>query len=151
VTFELRVVHMEDGRVERGAYDTQPELPQAADVVRLMRAFLSGKPVQFRDRIPFLKQGNIDIEWVASEDGVAFATFYLDGEATTMAVLARDPNSEAGQGVLQGFRKSLGLGAAEIEPIPGALAVMATMPGSPEWFPTLHLLNTSLAAVYFGR
>ena len=90
---------MEDGRVEQGAFDTQPELQQAADVVRLMRSFLGGKPVQFRDRIPFLKHGNIDIEWVASEDGVAFATFYLDGQASTMAVLVTDPSSEAGQGV----------------------------------------------------
>lgn len=151
MTFQLRVVHMEDGRVEQGAFDTQPELKQAADVVGLMRTFLSGKPVQFRDRIPFLKHGDIDIEWVASEDGVAFATFYLDGQAATLAVLASDPASEAGQGVLLGFRNSLGLGAAEIEPIPGPLAVMASLPGSPEWFPTLHLLNTSLAAVYFGR
>ena len=142
---------MEDGRVEQGAFDTQPELQQAADVVRLMRSFLGGKPVQFRDRIPFLKHGNIDIEWVASDDGVAFATFYLDGQASTMAVLVTDPSSEAGQGVLQGFRKSLGLGAAEIEPVPGPLAVMAALPGSPEWFAILHLLNTSLAAVYFGR
>jgi hypothetical protein len=147
--FELRVVHMDSGRIERGQYDCAPELDQAAGVIRLVREFMAGRPTQFRERIPFLKRGDVELEWAAATEAVAFATFYESGKAATLGVFAYDPASEAGHGVLEGLRQTLGLGAAETEPTPGPLAVVAALPGRPEWQATLHLLNTSLAATFF--
>ena len=147
--FELRVVHMESGRLERGLYDCAPELEQAAALIRLVREFMLGRPAQFRERLPFLKRGDIELEWAAATEDVAFATFYESGKAATLSVFAYDPSTEAGRGVLDGLRQTLGLGAAETEPTPGPLVVVAAMPGNPEWLPTLHLLNTSLAATFF--
>ncbi len=149
IQFELRVVHMDSGRIERGQYDCAPELEQAAGVIRLVREFMSGRGAQFRERIPFLKRGDMELEWAAATDGVAFSTFYESGKAATLGVFAFDPNSEAGRGVLEGLRHTLGLGAEETEPSAGPLAVVAALPGKPEWLPTLHLLNTSLAATFF--
>ena len=140
---------MDSGRIERGQYDCAPELEQAAGVIRLMREFMAGRGGQFRERIPFLKRGDIELEWAAATGGVAFATFYESGKAATLGVFAYDPASEAGQGVLDGLRQTLGLGAAETETSPGPLVVVATLPADPEWLPILHLLNTSLAATFF--
>lgn len=149
IQFELRVVHMESGRMERGQYDCAPALENAAEVIRLVREFMAGKSNQFRERIPFLKRGEIELEWAAATGGVAFATFYESNKAATLGVFAFDPTSEAGEGVLEGLRQTLGLGAAETEPSAGPLVVVAALPGKPEWLPTLHLLNTSLAATFF--
>jgi hypothetical protein len=149
IQFELRVVHMDSGRIDRGQYDCAPALEQAANVIRLVREFMAGRPAQFRERIPFLKRGNIELEWAAATEDVAFATFYESGKAATLAVFAWDPSTEAGRGVLDGLRQTLGLGAAETEPSPGPLVVVAALPADPEWLPILHLLNTSLAATFF--
>ena len=149
IQFELRVIHLESGQIERGQYDCAPELEQAAEVIRLVQEFMAGQSTQFRKRVPFLKRGDIELEWAAATGGVAFATFYEAGVAATLSAFAFDPNTEAGHGVLQGLRQSLGLGAAEIEPTSGPLVVVAALPGKPEWLPTLHLLNTSLAATFF--
>lgn len=140
---------MDSGRIERGQYDCAPELEQAAGLIRLVREFMAGRSGQFRERIPFLKRGDIELEWAAADGGVAFATFYESGKAATLGVFAFDPTSEAGHGVLEGLRQTLGLGAAETEPTTGPLVVVAALPGEPEWLPTLHLLNTSLAATFF--
>jgi len=140
---------MESGRIERGQYDCAPDLEQAASVIRLVREFMAGRASQFRERIPFLKRGDIELEWAAATGDVAFATFYESGKAATLGVLAYDPASEAGQGVLEGLRQTLGLGAAETELSQGPLVVIAALPGNPEWLPILHLLNTSVAATFF--
>ncbi len=124
-------------------------MEQAAAVIRLVREFMAGRPGQFRDRIPFLKQGGIELEWAAADGGVAFATFYESGQSATLGVFGYDPGSEAVRGVLDGLRRTLGLGAAETEPSVGPLVVVAALPGRPEWLPVLHLLNTSLAATFF--
>lgn len=143
------MVHLDSGRIERGQYDCMPELEQAASVIRLIREFMSGRGGQFRERIPFLKRGDIELEWAAATGGVAFATFYESGKAATLGVFAFDPTSEAGKGVLDGLRQTLGLGAEETHSAGGPLVVVAALPGDPEWLPILHLLNTSLAATFF--
>lgn len=150
MTFEVRVVNVEDGRVEQGAFDTVPTLEQAVKVVGLMREFLSTMPAQFRAAVPFLKRGSVELEWASATGGVAFATFYESSQAATLAVMASDPNSEAGRGVLGGLRQHLGLAPEVIAPTEGPMMVVAALPGAAEWQPILHLLNTSLAAVYFA-
>ncbi|WP_321474353.1 hypothetical protein [uncultured Paludibaculum sp.] len=148
--FEVRVVNVEDGRVEQGSFDTVPTLEQAEKVVRLMREFLSTMPAQFRAAVPFLKRGSIELEWASATGGVAFATFHESGQAATLAVMASDPFNEAGQGVLAGLQQSLNFDPEVVAPVEGPLMVVAALPGAAEWQPILHLLNTSLAAVYFG-
>lgn len=150
MTFEVRVVHLEDGRLERGSFETAPSMEQAAKVVGMMREFLSNQPAQFRAPLPFLKRGAIELEWASAQGGVAFATFYESGQAATLGVMAWDPSNEAGQGVLSGLRQNLELGPEVTDGAEGPLMVVAALPGRPEWLPTLHLLNTSLAAVYFA-
>jgi hypothetical protein len=150
MTFEVRIINMEDGRVEQGMFDTVPTLEQAVKVVGLMREFLSTMPAQFRAPLPFLKRGSVELEWASATGAVAFATLYESGQAATLAVMASDPKSEAGQGVLGGLQQSLGLSPAEVAPTDGPLMVVAALPGAPEWQPILHLMNTSLAAVYFS-
>lgn len=52
MTFEVRIINLEDGRVEQGMFDTVPTLEQAVKVVGLMREFLSTMPAQFRGPLP---------------------------------------------------------------------------------------------------
>jgi hypothetical protein len=158
--FEVRVVHAEDGRVETGSYDILPQQEQAAKVCGLFREFLAGQPAEFRERVPFLKRGDVELDWSAAPGGVAFATFLENGEALTLGVLASRTNAEADEGILEGFEQEvltplLGEVPAGVRGqlfaagSPHPLLMTVVLPGHAELLPMLNLLNASLAAVYF--
>jgi hypothetical protein len=149
-TFEVRLLRLEDNAVEQGSFELEPSMEQAAAVCRLMRELLSARPSQFRDKVAFLKRGDIELEWNAAEGGVAFATFYEAGEPLTVAALAYESGSEAGRGVREGFFQMLR--AKPFDGLPDdstPLLLIAALPGRPESLPLMQLLNTTLAAVYF--
>lgn len=158
--FEVRFLDLEAARVESRTFEMEPSHEQAAKVCGLIDEFLKGQPREFRARLPFLTRGDWELEWSAAEGGVAFVVFHESGEPATMGVMVSGEDPAASQGILEGFRDSI-LGPALDRFVPedrdrvfagsGPMVVMTAMPGRPELLPTLHLLNTSLAAVFFRR
>lgn len=158
--FEVRFLDLEAARVESRVFEMQPSHEQAAKVCGLFAEFLKGQPREFRARLPFLTRGEWELEWSAAEGGVAFVVFHESGEAATLGVMVSGQDAAASEGILHGFRHSI-LGPAMDRFVPedqervfsgaGPMLVLTAMPGRPELLPTLHLLNTSLAAVYFHQ
>jgi hypothetical protein len=156
--FTVRLVHAAVRRVETGSFETAPEHEQAQKVIGLMREFLKNRPPQVRDKLAFLKEGDLELEWLAAPGGVAFASIDEEGAPLSMAVFLSGREFEADAGMLTGFRQGV------VEPLMGGaseeqedtlygperpLVLIAVMGQSPERIPALHLLNTALASVYF--
>jgi len=158
--FEVRFLDLEAAQVENRMFEMEPSHEQAAKVCGLFDEFLKGQPREFRERIPFVTRGDWELEWSAAEGGVAFVVFHESGEPATMGVLVSGVDPAASEGTLEGFRHSI-LGPALDRFVPedrervfagsGPMLLMTAIPGRPELLPTLHLLNTSLAAVFFRR
>lgn len=157
--FQVRLIEPEGRRVETGAFDIEPQHEQASKVIGLMREFLHGRPPEFRAIIPFLNRPSIELEWTSAPGGVAFATIYETGKPLSMAVLTARVNAEADAGMLSGFEQGVlqptmgELTTDELAQLFGdseePLLLMVVFPGSPEFLPALHLMNTALAAVFF--
>lgn len=139
-------------------FDTIPEHEQARKVIELVRDFLRNRPPQFRDKLEFLKQGSLELEWLAAPGGVAFASIDEDGVPLSMAVLLSGREWEADAGMITGFRQGVieplmgGMSEDEVQQIfsdERPLVLMGVMRGNPERVPLLHMLNTALASVYF--
>lgn len=156
--FTVRLVHAAVRRVETGLFDTEPEHEQARRVIGLVREFLKNRPPQFRDKLAFLKEGDLELEWLAAPGGVAFASIDEEGTPLSMAVFLSGREFEADAGMLTGFRQGVveplmgGASDEEADTLYGSerpLVLIAVMGRSPERIPALHLLNTALASVYF--
>jgi hypothetical protein len=158
--FEVRFLDLEAAQVENRTFEMEPSHEQAAKVCGLLDEFMRTQPREFRQRLPFLTRGDWELEWSAAEGGVAFVVIHESGEPATLGVMVSGQDPAASEGILEGFRHSI-LGPALDRFVPedrdrifsgaGPLVVMTAMPGRPELLPTLHLLNTSLAAVFFRR
>jgi len=148
MSFEVRVFHLDSQRQESGTFDLDPALEDARRVVGVMREFLAGKPAQFKDAIPFLKHGAVELEWNAASGGVAFFAWSVDGSPAVFGAMVSDAASEAGLGVLGGFANTLNL--ADRPATSGETIWLAALPGRPEILPLLHLLTTSLGSAFFG-
>jgi hypothetical protein len=148
MSFEVRVFHLDNQRQETGRFDLEPNLEDARRVVGVMREFLAGKPVEFKEAIPFLKRGAVELEWNAAAGGVAFFSWTVEGSPAMFGAMVSDAASEAGVVVLSGFANTLKLG--ERPPAEGATIWLAALPGRQESLPLLHLLTTSLGSVYFS-
>lgn len=153
-TFIVRTIHPEDGRIEEAGFDLTPELPQGKVVCNLFAEFLANHPAEFRERLPFLNKGDIELEWTAAAGGAAFATFFSEGRPLGMGILLSGTNAESDEQMSEAFRASV------VEPMMGERApaigagakpevVMLQFPGRPEMNPTVQLLTTALASVYF--
>lgn len=156
--FEVRVLDVESRRVESGSFDLEPAHEQAAKVVELMRAFMGGRPGAFRERLPFMNQGEWALEWNAAAGGVAFAALQEGRDPVSLCLLLSGRNPEVDAGMAQGFEQAVagpmtgGLTEAERERLlggAGARAVVLVLPGRPELGPALQLLNAALGAVFF--
>jgi hypothetical protein len=143
-------------RVEAAQFDLEPQLPQGRTVCNLFAEFLASQPAEFREQLPFLNKQAIELQWAAAPGGAAFASFFHDGRALGMAVLLSGADEESDSQMLEALRVSI------LEPMLGpaaaaGLAVMEERPGvqllalsdRPELTPTLELLVTALASVYF--
>lgn len=148
MSFEVRVFHLESGRQESGQFELVPELADARRVIGAMRDFLADKPGSFKEAIPFLKRGAVELEWNAGAGGVAFFAWTVEAAPAMFGAMVADAGSVAGAGVLSGFAGTMKL--ANPPAATGATIWLAALPGRPEHIPLLHLLTTSLGAVYFS-
>lgn len=148
MSFEVRVFYLQDGRQEAGRFDLEPKVEDARRVVGVMQEFLAGKPEQFKEAIPFLKKGAVELEWNAGAGGVAFFAWTVEGTPAAFGAMVSEALSEAGVGVLGGFATTMKLDSAP--PAKGRTVWLAALPGRVETLPLIHLLTSSLAAVFFG-
>jgi hypothetical protein len=151
--FTVRTVHPEDGRAEVAQFDLEPTLPQGRTVCNLFADFLAGHPAEFREKLPFLNKGDIELQWAAASGGAAFAALFAGGQTLAIAVLLSGAGQEADAHMLEALSVSvvepmLGQGALQpFEDRPGVL--LLPFNDQPELLPTAHLLITALASVYF--
>jgi hypothetical protein len=149
--FTVRTVRPGNARVEAAQFDLEPQLPQGRTVCNLFAEFLAERPAEFRETLPFLSKLEIELQWAAAARGSAFASFFHEGKTLGMAVLLSGSEPESDSQMLQAinvsiFEPMLGT-AVEIEERPGVL--LLEMDDRPELMPTLQLLITALASVYF--
>lgn len=152
--FTVRTIRAEDGRSDAAAFDLEPELPQGRAVCNLFAEFLAGRPGEFREKLPFVAKGEVELEWAAA-GGAAFAAFFADGKPVSMGVLLSGVDEEADDNMLEALRVSV------LEPILGERARTAldaperpllltlVTNDQPEMTPAIQLLATALASVYF--
>ena len=150
--FAVQSLYAEDRRVETTTFELTPSHEQAQRVCGVLREFLAHRPPEFRDKLSFLNQGDLELEWAASESGVAFASIYNAGNPATFLLLLSGKDAEADRGMYDGFLGSMVrplMGELELPQQSRPLLLMLLAPGAPELTPLLQLLATSLASVYF--
>jgi hypothetical protein len=150
--FHVRTIHPEDRRVEVAGFDLVPGLAQGQTVCNLFAGFLAERRGEFRERLPFLNKGDIELQWAAEAGGAAFASFFSGGRAVGMGVLLSGVDPEADAQMLEAFRLSIAgpmLGEFAMEAAERPLVVMIQPGDQPELIPTIQLLVTALASVYF--
>ncbi|MEP7363621.1 MAG: hypothetical protein ABI972_10230 [Acidobacteriota bacterium] len=153
--FYVRTIHPEAKRVEVAGFDLEPGLEQGQSVCKLFGSFLADHPAEFREKLPFLKNSDIELQWAAASGGAAFAAFFGDGQAITIGVLLTGVNEESDALMLEALRESVAvpmLGAeaeALLESPERPLMLQLQMPDQPDKIPAVQLLSTALASVYF--
>lgn len=157
--FHVRNIYLEEARVEAGKFDIVPTNAQGEAVCNLMAEFLTNRPPEFRDKLAFLKKGNFELDWAAVPGGVALASIFDGEEAATMAILLTGVDAEADAMMLNLFRDNVLMPVLQDAPpdkvnelinvTERPLMLQAIFPLSPEWAPTIQLLSTALASVFF--
>ena len=153
--FYVRTIHPEEKRVDVAGFDLEPELEQGQNVCKLFGRFLADHPAEFREKLPFLKDSDIELQWAAASGGAAFAAFFDEGETLSIGVLLTGVNEESDSLMLDALRESiagpmLGERAADLLVSPERpLLLQLQMPDRPEKIPAVQLLSTALASVYF--
>ncbi len=153
--FQLRTIFAESGSFETSAFDLEPALEQGRVVCNLFADFLSRRPMEFREKLNFLKKGDLEMEWAAAAGGAAFAAFLHDGEALGVGVLLAGLDEQSDLQMLGGLRETI------LEPMIGEkadsclapaerpVAILVVMPEQADMIATLQLLMTALGSVYF--
>lgn len=146
--FLVQAIHLESGEVENTTFDLVPKVEQAEKICRVFGEWLAGQPSEFRERIPFLTRGDMELEWTAASDGVAFAALIGGGEPLSVSVLLAGINAEADNGMLEGLLRMV---PEDVFTPSTQRPLLATLlfPGAPEAIPTVQLLTTALASVFF--
>jgi hypothetical protein len=153
--FHVRTIRPDSGKVEVSAFDLEPALQQGILVCNLFAEFLADRPGEFRERLPFLTKHDIELQWAAASGGAAFAGFFYEGRTLGMAVLLSGANAEEDQRMIEALQVSilgpmLGEAASGLTEAPERPVMLVVEAGdAPEMLPTLHLLATALASVYF--
>jgi hypothetical protein len=157
--FHVRNIYLEEARVEAGKFEIVPTNPQGEAVCALIAEFLTNRPPEFRDKLDFLKKGKFELDWSAVSGGVALASLFDDSQPATMSVLLTGVEPEADRMMLDLFRDNVLLPVFDEAPpdqlntlidVPERpLLIQALFPISPEWVPTVQLLSTAIASVYF--
>ena len=68
--FHVRCIHPDQGRIEANRFELQPTNSQGEAVCDLFRRYLADRPATFRDKLPFLRKGDIELDWSAATGGV---------------------------------------------------------------------------------
>ena len=153
--FHVRCIHPDQGRIEANRFELQPTNSQGEAVCDLFRRYLADRPATFRDKLPFLRKGDIELDWSAATGGVALASLFSSGEPAAISVLLTGLNPEADRMMLEVFRENVldilfggeFCEALDVEQRP--LLIQILLPADPEWIPAMQLLSTALASVYF--
>ena len=157
--FYVRNIYLEEARVEEGKFDLVPTNEQGQAVCAVMTEFLTNRPPEFRDRLSFLKKGDMELDWSAAPGGVALASLFESSEPATMSVLVTGVQPEADRMMLEMFRDNVLVPLFDgapvehinklIDVVDRPLLLQVLFPGAPEWAPTVQLLSTALASVFF--
>jgi hypothetical protein len=153
--FHVRCILPHQGRVEANRLDLHPTNSQGEAVCDLFRRFLAGHPPQFRERLPFLKRGDIELDWSAADGGVALASLFCGSEPASISVLLSGQNPEADRIMAEVFRENVldvlfcGEFSEILSVVERPLLVQVQFPCDPEWAPAVQLLSAALASVYF--
>ena len=153
--FHVRCIFPHQGRIESNRFELQPSNSQGEAVCDLFRRFLSDRPPAFRERLPFLRRGDIDLDWTAAAGGVALASLFLSDEPAAISVLLTGSDPEADCMMSEVFRENVldllfcGQFHEALEVPERPLLVQVMFPSDPEWTPALQLLSAALASVYF--
>lgn len=155
IMFTVETVFIDQQRSESAHFDLVPTNDQGKAVCAMFLDFLASQPAEFRAKLPFLKQGEIELQWAAAEGCTAYAAFFEEGEPRSMGVLLSGINAEADQNMMQALRESVldaafGDDASQYTTATERPLLMNVIfPGSPESNPRTQLLATALASVYF--
>ena len=84
--FHVRCIHPDQGRIEANSFELQPTNSQGEAVCDLFRRYLADRPATFRDKLPFLRKGDIELDWSAAKGGVALASLFSSGEPAAISV-----------------------------------------------------------------
>jgi hypothetical protein len=153
--FHVRCILPNQGRIEANQFDLQPTNAQGEAVCDLFRHYLADRPSQFRDRLPFLRRGDVELDWAAAEGGVALASLFCASEPASISVLLSGIDREADSMMAEVFRENVLdlLFAGEfndvLEITERPLLIQVLLPCDPEWVPAVQLLSAALASVYF--
>src|SRR3977135_2503937 len=105
--FYVRNIYLEEARVEEGKLDLVPTNEQGQAVCALMAEFLTNRPPEFREKLSFLKKGDLELDWSAVAGGVALASLFESSEPATMSVLVPGVRAEADRMMLEMFRDNV--------------------------------------------
>lgn len=156
--FFIRTINLESADVDVASFDLTPSNEEGQMVCSLFAEFLSSRTAEFRERLPFLKKGDYELEWAVAPGGVALASFFESQAPQSTGILLCGLNAEADGLMLEMFRQAV------LEPLlPGdaegierciaaperPLLLHILFPGEPEFGPTLQLLSAALASVFF--
>ena len=153
--FHVRCILPDQGRIETNRFDLEPTNQQGAAVCDLFRRYLRDRPSAFRDRLPFLKRGDIELDWSAAGGGVALASLFSSGEPASVSVLLAGQDSQSDALMVEAFRENVldllfgGAYAEVLEVQERPLVIQVLFPVDPEWRPAVQLLTAALASVYF--
>jgi hypothetical protein len=157
--FYIRNIYLEEARVEAGKLDLVPTNKQGQAVCAVVTEFLKNRPPEFRDKLSFLKKGEMELDWSATPGGVALASLFESSEPASMGVLLTGVQPEADRMMLEVFRDNVLMPLFEgtpvehinslIEVTDRPLLFQVIFPGPPEWAPTVQLLSNALASVFF--
>ena len=153
--FHVRCIFPDQGRIEANRFELQPTNPQGEAVCDLFRRYLADRPAAFRDKLPFLRKGDIELDWSAANGGVALASLFSSGDPAAISVLLTGRDAEADRMMIEVFRENVldvlfeGQFQEALDVKERPLIIQVLLPCDPEWMPAVQLLSTALASVYF--
>ena len=153
--FHVRTIIPEERRAETSTFPTSPTHPLTRRACELFDEFFHNRPAQFQDKLRFMPEDGMELEWLSVDGGSAFAALYEDGNPVTVSLLLSGTDEQAERGVIEGSGKAvfgpiLGDDTDDLMRGPGRpLMVTLMVPGHGELRPTLDLLNNALASFYF--
>ena len=153
--FHVRCIFPEQGRIEANSFELKPTNSQGEAVCELFHRFLADRPAAFRDRLPFLRRGDIELDWSAAAGGVALASLFCSGDPAAISVLLSGIDGDADAMMAEVFGKMCWMCCFQasskkfwkFEERP--LVIQVLFPTDPEWMPAVQLLSAALASVYF--
>ncbi len=156
--FYISTIQLAGRKVQLSTYDLIPENEKAEAVCGLFRDFLAGRPAEFRAKIPFLNHGDWELQFGVAEGDVAFASFFESDTPRSMGVLLSGVDARADERMTNALVSTILKPIADTAPVKRCvhtrerpLMINVLFPGAPELAPTLELLSTALASVFFRK